>query len=140
MGNDALRCRRGTVSIGAIAIIAVFMIAVSCFALLIVEYDRYLYVVKVSTQKLLLRGRENLSVERLETSKLKVINKGSVTSFVVGIFVRSGSDIQYIPLDTPINVKILSEREIVLPDGITEEMDVSVITAYGNVFWAAESA
>jgi len=140
MGNDALKCRRGTVAVGAIAIIAVFMIAVSCFALLIVEYDRYLYVVKVSTQKLLLRGRENLSVERLGTSKLKVANKGSVTSFIVGIFVRDGNNVQYIPLDTPENVKILSEQEILLPDDVTEEMSVSVITAYGNVFWADETS
>jgi len=75
---------RGTVAVGALAIIAVFMIAVTCFAMLIAEYNRYVYVVKATSEKLLMRGKEELVVEQISNRKIKVRNEGSITSFVIG--------------------------------------------------------
>ena len=137
METKRLRRGRGTVAVGALAIIAVFMIAVTCFAMLIAEYNRYVYVVKATSEKLLMRGKEELVVEQISNRKIKVRNEGSITSFVIGVFALNPTDnnIKYVRLDAPASVKILSTEDIDLSETVPTGWRVSVLTAYGNIFW-----
>ena len=137
MENKHLGRGRGTVAVGALAIIAVFMIAVTCFTALIAEYNRYVYAVKTVSQKLLMRGQEKLIVEQTSDKKIKVRNEGGTTSFIIGVFAVNPADnnIKYVRLDAPTAVKILSTEEISLPEAIPKSWNVAVLTAYGNIFW-----
>ena len=130
---------RGTVAVGALAIIAVFMIAVTCFTALIAEYNRYVYTVKTVSQKLLMKGQEKLIVERIPGGKIEVRNEGSTTSFIIGVFAVNPRDnnVKYVRFDAPETVKILSTEEISLPPSVpsSREWKISVLTAYGNIFW-----
>jgi len=129
--------RRGTIAIGAVAIIAVFMIAVTCIATLIAEYNRYVYVVKATGEKLKMKGQEKLAVEQISNKKIEVKNEGSTTSFIVGVFALSPTDnnIKYVKFGTPVDVKILTTKNINLPEAVPTGWKVAVLTAYGNIFW-----
>jgi len=70
--DKRVRRGRGTVAVGALAIIAIFMIAVTCFATLIAEYNRYVYSVKATSEKLLMRGKEKLAVEQISNKKIRI--------------------------------------------------------------------
>ena len=52
---------RGTIAVGALAITAIFMITVTCLASIIAEYNRYAYAVKTTSEKLLMRGKREIS-------------------------------------------------------------------------------
>jgi hypothetical protein len=131
---------RGTVVVGALAIIAIFMIAVTCFAALIAEYNRYVYAVRAAGEKLLLRGKERLTVEQISNREIRVSNAAAATSFVVGVFALNPTDnnVKYVELDAPASVKVLSTEEISLPEAIPTGWKAAVLTAYGNIFWEEE--
>jgi len=129
--------RRGTIAIGALAIIAVFMIAVTCIATIIAEYNHYVYVVKLTGEKLKMKVQEKLSVEQPSNRKIKVGNEGSTTSFIIGVFAVNPEDnnVKYVKFDAPAGVKILSKENIKLPEAVPTGWKVGVLTAYGNIFW-----
>jgi len=111
-----VRRDRGTIAIGALAITAIFMIAVRCLATIIVEYNRYAYAVKMTSEKLPMRGKEKLSVEQISNKKIRVRNEGSTTSFIIGVFAikLANNNVKYVKLAVPTGWKI------------------SVATTYGN--------
>jgi len=135
--NKHLGRGRGTVAVGALAIIAVFMIAVTCFTTLIAEYNRYVYTVKTVSQKLLMKGQEKLAVEQISNKKIRVRNEGGTTSFIIGVFALNPVDnsVKYVKLDAPASVKILSTEDIDLPEAVPTGWRTGVLTAYGNIFW-----
>jgi len=128
---------RGTVAVGALAITAMFMITVMCLASIIVEYNRYAYAVKTTSEKLLMRGKEKLSVERTpDGKKIRVRNEGSTTSFIIGVFAVKNDKVEYVKIDAPVVIKILSTQNIPLPRKIRKDgWKISVLTVYGNIFW-----
>ena len=134
--EDRLGCR-GTIAVGALAITAIFMIAVTCLASIIAEYNRYAYAVKTTSEKLLMRGKEKLAVEQASNTKIKVRNEGSATSFIVAVFAvnPANNNVKYVRLDAPVTIKILSTKVISLPEAIPESWNIAVLTAYGNIFW-----
>ncbi len=135
--EDNRLMRRGTVAVGALTIIAIFMIATTCIATLIIEYNRYIYNVKTVTEKILLRGKEEVSAKQISEDEVTVTNRGSVTSLIIGVFAvnQNGGDIRYVRLPTPLTVKILSSRNLTLPEAIPTGWRIAVLTAYGNIFW-----
>ena len=76
MEDKRLGRDRGTIAVGALAITAIFMITATCLASIIVEYNRYAYAVKTTSEKLLMRGKEKLTVEHTSDKKIRVIMKG----------------------------------------------------------------
>ena len=138
MEDKRLGRDRGTIAVGALAITAIFMITVACLASIIVEYNRYAYAVKTTSEKLLMRGKRKINGGTDPDKKIKVKNEGSTTSFIIGVFAVNQEDgeakYEAIP---PEAVKILSTKEIDLPKKIPkgEDWKISVLTVYGNIFW-----
>ena len=132
--------RRGTVLVGALAIIGIFMIALTCFVAIIIEHGRYAYAVKDASEKLLMRGRESLTVTQISNTKLRVRNEGSTVSFIVGIFASNpaGGNVRYMALSTPRAVGILETEDVDLPEPVPTGWRVAAVTSYGNIFWEQE--
>ena len=128
---------KGTIAVGALAITAIFMITVTCLASIIAEYNRYAYAVKTTSEKLLMRGKEKLSVEQISDKKIRVRNEGSTTSFIIGVFAvnPANNNVKYVKLDAPAAVKILSTEDVSLPEAVPTGWKAGVLTVYGNIFW-----
>ena len=84
-----------------------------------------------------MREKEKLAVEQTSDRKIKVRNEGSTTSFIIRVFAVNPADnnVKYVKLDAPVAVKILSTEEISLPKKIQTGWKISVVTAYGSIFW-----
>ena len=113
------------------------MITATCLASIIVEYNRYAYAVKTTSEKLLMRGKREINSRAYLRQEDQSYNEGSTTSFIIGVFTVNPKDnnIKYIKLDAPVAVKILSIEEISLPKKIQTKWKISVVTVYGNIFW-----
>jgi len=72
--------------------------------------------VKMTSEELLMRGKEKLTVEQSSEEK-KVRNEGFTTSLIIGVFAVNPeyNNIKYAMLDAPVAVKTLSTEEISLP-------------------------
>jgi len=135
MGDERLSHKRGTVTVGAIAIVTIFMIVVSCIATVMNEYNRYVYAAKKTSEKILAKGRERLIIEQVSKNTVRIRNEGSTTSFIVGFFIlREGEEPAYIKLKSPVVVKVLSTEDVLLPKNVTMDSNVAALTIYGNIF------
>jgi len=138
MENRQIRLRRGTIAVGALAIIGIFMIALSCIVMVITEYSRYAYTVKSINEVIAKKVKEKLIVERIDNKNFRVKNEGSTTSFIIAVLaVKDENEVRYIKLERgEIKcVKILSEEPVEPDKPIRDDERVGVITSYGNIFW-----
>jgi hypothetical protein len=124
--------RRAVTSVGAAAIVAVFMIILACMSLVAVELNRYNADVKRSNDLVVAKARENLMVTRLR-GQVNVTNEGSMPSVIIGFFHvdQAGNSHNYTRLRNPVAVPLLSSVQLDVPDNCR----VGVVTSLGNVFW-----
>jgi hypothetical protein len=99
--------RRGTIAVGAFAIIAIFLIAISCMTVLIMEYSRFSYSAKSANEVVAAKAKESLQVQvstvgttgpwltGWQYRKSHVINPagGAGTNYQIRIRVNFGSGI-----------------------------------------------
>jgi len=135
--------KRGTVAIGAFAIIAIFTIILSCMTVMILEYTRFAYNVKSADETVAAKAKENLAVQAStsgDQTTFTVTNTGSTTSLVIGVYAVNPSDNSptYYELNQPVNVGLLGEKTFTIPHSISDSWQVSVLTSLGNVFWKSQ--
>jgi len=137
-----VRFKRGTVAIGALAIVAIFMIAISCITIIVMEYSRFAYSVKVANEAIVTKAKEKLRVQASSSSgatTITVTNIGSTSSLVIGVYAINpvANDHAYYKLSRPVNIAVLGEKTFTIPHTISNECQVGVLTSLGNVFWEA---
>jgi len=131
-----LSLKRGTIAIGALTIVGIFMVALSSIVFVVMEYSRYAYAVKSANELVAMRVRENLKVKQISSTEITVTNDGSTSSLIIGIYIVNGDkSLTYWKLDKPVTVKVLSEKTFPPPQSISEGLKVGVLTSLGNVFW-----
>ena len=137
MENKRLRQRTGTVAVGAIAIIAVFMIVLTCIGIVVMESNRYNMSVKYANEAVATKTRESLAVVQTSNTLVNVTNEGSTPVVIIGFYRVNPADNNpnYVPLSNPATVPLLSSASITLPQATPENWKVSVVTSLGNVFW-----
>jgi hypothetical protein len=137
MENKRLRREKGTVAVGAIAILLTFMAIITCIGLIITEYARYNLSVKYADEVAVARAREKLSVVQASNRELNVTNEGSTLCIIVGVFYINPADNnpRYVRLQPPEAVPLLETRTIQLPQVIPANWALGVVTSYGNLFW-----
>jgi hypothetical protein len=132
------RGKRGTIALGAIALILIFMIIVSCVAVVVMEYGRFAYSAKASNETVAARAKESLNVQvSASNGTITVTNVGSTPSLVIGVYAVNPEDknLRYYPLDTPVGVGTLGENTFPPPKPLPKDWRVGVLTSLGNVFW-----
>ncbi|MEM2046633.1 MAG: hypothetical protein QXZ06_02005 [Candidatus Jordarchaeales archaeon] len=140
-----LRFRKGTVAVGALAIIAIFTITMSCITVIVMEYNRFAYNVKSVNESVAAKAKENLAV-RVSASgdetTFTVTNTGSTLSLIVGVYAVNPADNNptYYKLSQPVSVGILGEKTFSILHPILDEWEVGVLTSLGNVFWKSQAA
>jgi hypothetical protein len=139
-----LRFRRGTVAVGALAIIAIFAIILSCITVVVMEYSRFTYNVKSANETVAAKTEENLAVQASTSggeTTFTVTNTGSTPSLVVGVYAVNPTDnnLIYYRLSQPISIGILGEKTFNIPHSILDEWQVSVLTSLGNIFWKTQT-
>lgn len=140
-----LRFRKGTVAVGALAIIAIFTIILSCTTVIVMEYSRFAYNVKSANESLAAKAKENLAVQASASggeTTFTITNTGSTPSLIVGVYAVNPADNNptYYKLSQPVSVGILGEKAFNIPHQILDEWEVGVLTSLGNVFWKSQSA
>ncbi|MBO3809764.1 MAG: hypothetical protein FGF50_09265, partial [Candidatus Brockarchaeota archaeon] len=139
-----MRLKRGTALPGVLAIILVFLIALSWMAFLIIEFRGYFTSVKSANTAVSERNRESLlvTIGRVQGNNivaLNVTNIGSTGSLVVGLVKVNPSDKNptFIRLDQPVAVRPLMTVHLPI-NAVPSKWAVGVWTSYGNIFWAGE--
>jgi hypothetical protein len=125
------------VAVGAIAIIVVFMIVLTCMGVVIMESNRYSGNVKYANDAAAAKARESLAVVQASSTLVNVTNEGSTPVVVIGFYRVNPADNNpnYVPLSNPVTVPLLSSASITLPQATPENWKVGVVTSLGNVFW-----
>jgi len=128
---------KATVAVGAIAIIVVFMIVLTCIGIVVMESNRYNTSVKYANEAVATKARESLAVVQVSNTLVNVTNEGSTPVVVIGFFRVNPADNNpnYVPLSNPVAVPLLSSSSITLPQATPENWKVGVVTSLGNVFW-----
>jgi len=137
MEDKRLRQRTGTVAVGAMAIIAVLMIVLTCIGIVVVELNQYNISVKYANEAVATKTRESLAVVQTSNTLVNVINEGSTPVVIIGFFRVNPADNNpnYVPLSNSATVPLLSSASITLPQATPENWKVGVVTSLGNVFW-----
>jgi len=135
MANKRLRQRTGTVAVGAIAIIVVFMIVLTCIGIVVMESNQYNTGVKYANEAVATKAKESLAVVQASSTLVNITNEGSTPVVIIGFYLVNPADnsTNYVPLS--ITVPLLSSLPIMLPQPIPENWSVGVVTSLGNVFW-----
>jgi len=125
------------VAVGAIAIIVVFMIVLTCIGVVIMESNRYSGNVKYTNDAVAAKARESLAVVQASSTLVNVTNEGSTPVVIIGFYRVNPADNNpnYVPLSNPVTVPLLSSAFITLPQATPENWKVGVVTSLGNVFW-----
>ena len=131
---------RATVAVGAIAIIAIFMIVLTCMGIAIMESNRYSQSAKFANEAVASKALESLAVVQVSSAIVNVTNMGPAPAVVVGFYRVNPADNNpsYVPLSNPATVPLLSSVSITLPQTTPESWMVGVVTSLGNVFWEGE--
>ncbi len=136
-----MRSKRGTAVPGAIAIILTSLMALSCMALLIVQFGQYSASVKRANVAAYERNKESLQaiigkVQGDNIVAINVTNLGSTTSLIVGwIKINPSGKPFFMNLDPPVAIQPLQSISIPI-DPVPRAWNVSIWTSYGNVFRA----
>ena len=143
-GRVNVKFKRGTVAVGALAIIAIFMIAVSCLTVIVMEYSRFAYSVKAANEAVVMKGEEELKVQALRssgTTDITVTNEGSTSSLVFGVYAVNPTDNNptYYKLSQPTIIRILGDATFSIPHPISDNWRIGVLTSLGNVFWESQA-
>lgn len=125
---------RGAAAIGIIALGLALSIAACAFGVMVNEYGRYSYAVKVTNEIIAQRAGERLDISGEGTS-LTAVNVGSVPSMVVGILIRKPNGELEASRIEPVGVSVLENTGIPLHREVSENEIVGVLTAFGNVYW-----
>ena len=126
--------RRGAAAIGVIVLGLALSIALYAIGLMINEYGRYSYAVKVTNETIAQRAGERLDVSTDGTG-ITAVNVGSVPSVVVGTLIRkSDGELECTRIE-PVGVSVLENRRIPIPRGVSKDEIVGILTAFGNTFW-----
>jgi hypothetical protein len=138
-----LRLKRGTIAVGAIAIILMFIMAISCIAIIVMEYNSYSRSVAETTQTDAMKAKENLLIQAstsTESTTVTATNEGSTPSMIVAVLTLNPSDnsISYYSLPQPITCTVLGEDTFSINQLIQENFQVGVLTSLGNVFWKTQ--
>ncbi len=138
-----LKLKRGTIAVGAIAIILMFLMAISCIAVIVLEYNSYSRSVAGTTQTDAMKAKENLSIQAspsTETTALAATNEGSTPSIIVAVLAQNPSDnsITYYNLAQPITCTVLGEETFSINQQIQQDWQIGVLTSLGNVFWKTQ--
>jgi hypothetical protein len=137
MENKRLRQRTGTVAVGAIAIIVVLMIVLTCIGIVVMESNQYNTSVKNANEAVATKAKESLVVERVSADQINVTNEGSTPAVIVGLLARNrpgeGESVRYFNISDII--PLLGSKQINLPDGVPPNWPVGVVTSLGNIFW-----
>lgn len=129
------RSRRALSALGAIALIAVFMILLACMSFTLIEYNRYGESSKLANEVVVAKSRESLGVVQVSSTLINVTNEGSTPSLIVGIFrVKPADKNPNYQTITPVTVPLMSALCVSIPN-TPEKWLVGVVTSYGNVFW-----
>lgn len=132
---------RGTVVPGALAIILIFLIALSSIAFLIVQFNQYSTSTKLANVVASERNKETLQVVigKVQGNKivaLNVTNAGPTASLIVGwVKVNPAGDPTFVSLDSPVPVQAAEAASIPITP-VPSDWTVGVWTSYVNVFWA----
>jgi len=131
---------RGTVAVGAIAIIAVFIITLTCIGIVILESNRYNQSAKIANEVTAVKVRERLIVVQVDNDHVSLINEGSSPVLIIGVYRVNPADRNpgYVPLSEPVAVPLLSTINVQLPEAAPEGWTIGVVTSLGNVFWEGE--
>jgi hypothetical protein len=135
-----LKLKRGTIAIGAITIILMFMIIVSCIAAIVMEYSNYSNGVQVATITAGLKAKENLLVQASNstgTITVNVTNEGSTPSIVIALLTVSSTDssIHYYNLTQPLTCTVLGQGTFTVTLQDQQTSHIGVLTSLGNIFW-----
>ena len=138
-----LRLKRGTIAVGAITIILIFIIIISCIAAIVMEYSSYSNSVGVATETAGLKAKENLLVQASNSgasTTVTVTNEGSTPSIIVAVLSAnpSESSFQYYNLTQPITYTILGQGTFTINQQISQNSQIGVLTSLGNVFWQTQ--
>ena len=138
-----LKLKRGTIAVGAIAIILMFIMAISCIAIIVMEYNSYSRSVAGTTQTEAMKAKENLLIQASTSSESTTVtatNEGSTPSMIVAVLSLDPSDnsINYYNLAQPITCTVLGEGTFSVNQPIQPNWRIGVLTSLGNVFWKTQ--
>lgn len=141
--KSALSCKRGTVAVGAIAIILMFSMAISCITIIVLEYNSYSKSVAYTTQTDAMKAKENLLIQSSHSSEnvaVTAINEGSTPSMIVAVLTLNtvNQSIDYQNLDQPITCTVLGQRTFNVNQQSQEDRKIGVLTSLGNMFWETQ--
>ena len=138
-----LKPKRGTIAVGAIAIILMFIMAISSITVIVLEYNSYSRSVAQTTQTDAMKAKENLLIQTstsTESTTVTATNDGSTPSMIVAVLTLNPSDnsISYYNLPQPITCTVLGEDTFSLNQPVQQSWQVGVLTSLGNVFWKTQ--
>ena len=138
-----LELKRGTIAVVAIAIILMFIMAISCIAVIVMEYNSYSRSVADTTQTDAMKAKENLLIQASTSSESTIVtatNEGSTPSMIVAVLTQNPSDnsINYYNLAQPVTCTVLGEDTFSVNQLIQQNWEIGVLTSLGNVFWKTQ--
>ncbi len=141
--KTALSCKQGTVAVGAIAIILMFTMAISCLAIIVLEYNSYSRSIAYTTQTDSMKAKENLLIQSSQSSEsiaITAANEGSTPSMIVAVLTLNSFDnsINYHNLNQPITCTVLGQNTFNFDQQIQEDWQIGVLTSLGNIFWETQ--
>jgi len=105
LGNmSRSKLKKGTIAVGALAIIIALLVTLSCVAFLIMEYNSYMGGTKTANEVVSTKLHESLVVAR-SGSEIRVVNEGSMPSTVIGVYIENldRDSVGYYKLDESVN-------------------------------------
>jgi hypothetical protein len=140
-----LKLRRGTIAVGAIAIVLMFLIIISCIAAIVMEYSNYSKGVQVATLTAGQKAKENLLVQASDAAgsvTVTIINQGPTPTIVIALLTMSSTDnsIQYYNLPQPLTCTVLGQQTFTANPQDQQNSNIGVLTSLGNVFWQTQQA
>jgi len=134
------RQRRGTIAVGAIAIILVAAVVISSIVAIAMEYNAYSKNVASTTETAALKAKENLLVQASTSdgnTAVTVTNEGSTPSIIIAAVAvnPTTNSLSYYSLASPVACSVLGDNTFTINQPIQQNWPTGVLTSLGNVFW-----